>query len=162
MKPVLLTDRMTFSSRYILIVIGFLIVVAFLFTPIFVADAETILIQKSGNGIGTITVNDQSCGPDCLGLTMRYLREQTYVVKAAPAQGSFFAGWQFLSGDSRKGDEFPINPGETISAVFQQIAPGQQLTLAALGRSDQTHHVRSRRSGSRNIHAGDDNLPRDL
>jgi len=63
---------------------------------------ETLTVDKSGNGTGTVTDNTGLivCGPGCQSTSATYLQGTQITLTATPSEGSVFSGWRGMTCDS--------------------------------------------------------------
>jgi hypothetical protein len=81
---------------------------------------QTVEIQKTGSGNGTITAGDQTCGLDCSSLSIPYMDSGSVTMTAKPAKGSYFVGWVDQNGAVFESIHYP-QPGDVIFARFDEV-----------------------------------------
>jgi hypothetical protein len=81
-------------------------------------ETASILVEKTGSGSGTITVDSQVCDEGCQELSVLYVTGQQADLTVTPAADSYFAGWEAADGTALE-DIYYANPGDTVYAVFE-------------------------------------------
>ena len=88
-------------------------------SPLAFAQEDVITITKEGSsGDGTIVYGEYRCEPGCTEFTIPYSEGMGTVLKAIPDEDSRFILWRREDNTPLQG-EFQVEPGETISVLFQ-------------------------------------------
>ena len=81
---------------------------------------EQITIRKAGNGAGTVTVGDYTCGVQCSELIIPLSNNSLSVFQATPDADSVFVQWQDENGNVLDGT-YEANSGDIVIALFNKI-----------------------------------------
>jgi hypothetical protein len=83
------------------------------------APGASLVIKKAGTGQGTISADEQACGPACAELTLPYVEQTMKTLQVVPAADSSFVRWETADGALLE-KIYYAQPGETVIAVFEK------------------------------------------